>query len=173
MGGEEHLSVFAHSAFIAVTRAIQSHSHRGTWEVPLTVLGGCRGLLSHVLRDEELKKGEALPACALHWADREKPYSEYFKMVVHAGGAKKVKEQLMKKEILNAAQGDNRSVQPQPFALRNSVVWEQGAKLNVCGAVETVHHMLAGGLLKEAAEELCSLDGVCSQLLVGEAFNLI
>ena len=33
--------------------------------------------------------------------------------------------------------------------------------------------MLRGGLLKEAAEELCSLDGVCGQLLVGEAFNLI
>ena len=62
MGGEEHLSFFAHSAFVAVTRAVQFHSHRGRRQVPSTVLGGCRGLLSQELGNA---KGEAPPARAL------------------------------------------------------------------------------------------------------------
>ena len=62
MGVDEHFPDFSHCAFIAVTRAIQSHSQGGTWQVQSTVLGCCRGLLSQELGNA---KGEAPPARAL------------------------------------------------------------------------------------------------------------
>ena len=116
----------------------------------------------HLLKEIETRKERHRQLAHFfngHWAGEEKPYSDDLKTKVQ--------------KTFSGETSGNRRVRGQPFALRNGVVLEQGAELNVRRGVEAVHHMLRGGLLEEAAKELCSLDGVCSQLLFGEAFNLI
>ena len=142
-----------------MTRAIQSHSHNGLCRYNRQFWEAAE---AYFLKNLETRK-ERHRQLALffngHWAGTEKPYLDELKDKVQ-------------KTFSGETSGDRR-VRPQPFALRNGVVWEQGAELNVRRGVEAIHHMLRGGLLKEAAEELCSLDGVCSCALMGEAFNLI
>jgi hypothetical protein len=135
------------------------HSHRGLCRYHRQFWEAAE---AYFLKNSETRKERHCQLALFfngHWAGEAKPYSDELKAKVQ--------------KTFSGETSGNRRVRPQPFALRNSVVWEQGAELNVRRAVETVHHMLAGGLLKKAAEELCSLDGVCGRALMGEAFNLI
>ena len=105
-----------------------------------------------------------------NWAGKEKPYdSDAFGQekpsTPFSGEASK--NPSLKVKVQKTFSGEtrgNRRVRPQPFALRNGVVWEQGTELDVRRGVEAVHHMLCGGLLPKS----CARSTVCAAVLSWE-----
>ena len=93
------------------------------------------------------------------WANRSKPYNEKLKAAVQ-------------KKVPGEVSGDRR-VRPQPLCLREgknifATKGDAGA-VNERRCREAAHHFLAAGMLCEAADELCSFEGICARARCGEA----
>ncbi len=71
--------------------------------------------------------------------------------------------------------GDCR-VRPQPMCLREGksifVTKGDAGAVNERRCREAAHHLLAAGILCEAASELCSFEGICARARCGEGFVL-
>jgi hypothetical protein len=92
------------------------------------------------------------------WADRSKPYNDRLKAAVQ-------------KKVAGEVSGDRR-VRPQPLCLREgkSIFATKGdaGAVNERRCREAAHHWLAAGMLCEAADELCSFEGICARARCGE-----
>ena len=96
------------------------------------------------------------------WADRSKPYNDRLKAAVQ-------------KKVAGEVSGDRR-VRPQPLCLREgknifTTKGDAGA-VNERRCREAAHHWLAAGMLCEAADELCSFEGICARARCGEGYVL-
>jgi hypothetical protein len=93
------------------------------------------------------------------WADRSKPYNARLQAAVQ-------------KKVAGEVSGERR-VRPQPLCLREgkSIFATKGdaGAVNERRCREAAHHWLAAGLLCEAADELCSFEGICARARCGEA----
>jgi hypothetical protein len=92
------------------------------------------------------------------WADRSKPYNDRLRAVVQ-------------EKVAGEVSGDRR-VRPQPLCLREGKIifatkGDTGA-VNERRCREAAHHWLAAGMLCEAADELCSFEGICARARCGE-----
>ena len=96
------------------------------------------------------------------WADRSKPYNDRLKAAVQ-------------KKVAGEVSGDRR-VRPQPLCLREgkNVFTTKGdaGAVNERRCREAAHHWLAAGMLCEAADELCSFEGICARARCGEGYAL-
>jgi hypothetical protein len=96
------------------------------------------------------------------WANRSKPYNDKLKAAVQ-------------KKVPGEVSGDRR-VRPQPLCLREgkSIFATKGdaGAVNERRCREAAHHFLAAGMLCEAADELCSFEGICARARCGEGFAL-
>jgi WD40 repeat protein len=61
----------------------------------------------------------------------------------------------------------------QPLILNEVSVWMPESIVNRRRVVEGYYHLIKGGLLQEAVEEVCSLEFVCCSALVGDLSNSI
>jgi len=97
------------------------------------------------------------------WAHRSKPYNDKLKAAVQT-------------KISGEETGD-RNVRSQPLCLREgrSIFETRGdaCAVNERRCREAVHHLLAASMLCEAAEELCSFEGICARARCGEGFVLL
>jgi WD40 repeat protein len=97
------------------------------------------------------------------WADRSKPYNCNLKAAVQ-------------KKMVGEVSGDRR-VRPQPLCLREgkNIFMTRGdaGAVNARRSRAAVHHFLAAGKLSEAADELCSFEGICGRVLCGEGSVLM
>jgi len=96
------------------------------------------------------------------WAGRSKPYNDRLKAAVQ-------------KKVAGEVRGDRR-VRPQPLCLREgrnifATKGDAGA-VNERRCREAAHHFIAAGMLSEAADELCSFEGICARARCGEGFVL-
>jgi hypothetical protein len=96
------------------------------------------------------------------WAGRSKPYNDRLKAAVQ-------------KKVAGEVSGDRR-VRPQPLCLREgrnifATKGDAGA-VNERRCREAAHHFIAAGMLSEAADELCSFEGICARARCGEGFVL-
>jgi hypothetical protein len=92
------------------------------------------------------------------WADRSKPYNDRLRAAVQ-------------KKVAGEVSGDRR-VRPQPLCLREGksifVTKGDAGAVNERRCREAAHHWLAAGMLCEAADELCSFEGICARARCGE-----
>jgi hypothetical protein len=96
------------------------------------------------------------------WAGRSKPYNDRLKAAVQ-------------KKFAGEESGDRR-VRAQPLCLREgknifATKGDTGA-VNERRCREATHHFIAAGMLSEAADELCSFEGICARARCGEGFVL-
>jgi hypothetical protein len=66
-----------------------------------------------------------------------------------------------------------KDIMSQPLILNEVSVWIPESIMNRRKVVEGYYHLIKGGLLKEAVEEVCSLEFVCCSALVGDLSNCI
>jgi NACHT domain- and WD repeat-containing protein len=96
------------------------------------------------------------------WADRSKPYNDRLRAAVQ-------------KKVAGEVSGDRR-VRPQPLCLREGksifVTKGDAGAVNERRCREAAHHWLAAGMLCEAADELCSFEGICARARCGEGLSL-
>jgi hypothetical protein len=92
------------------------------------------------------------------WADRSKPYNDRLKAAVQ-------------KKVADESSGDRR-VRPQPLCLREgkNIFMTKGdaGAVNERRCREAAHHLLAADMLCQAADELCSFEGICARARCGE-----
>jgi hypothetical protein len=97
------------------------------------------------------------------WADRSKPYNDRLKDAVQ-------------KKVAGEFSGDRR-VRPQPLCLREGqsifVTNGDAGAVNERRCREAAHHFIAAGMLCEAADELCSFEGICARVRCGEASAIL
>jgi WD40 repeat protein len=81
----------------------------------------------------------------------------------------------VQKKVAGEVSGDRR-VRPQPLCMRDGCSIFQAKKgadsVNKRRCRELGHHMLAAGMLCEAADELCSFEGICARMMCGEELTL-
>jgi len=81
----------------------------------------------------------------------------------------------VQKKVAGEVSGDRR-VRPQPLCLREgkSIFATKGdaGAVNERRCREAAHHWLAAGMLCEAADELCSFEGICARARCGEGVSL-
>jgi WD40 repeat protein len=96
------------------------------------------------------------------WADHEKPYNPKLKLVIE-------------KKVTGEDSGD-RKVRPQPFCLKpgQNIFLTKGdaGAVNERRCREVAYHFLAADMLCDAADELCSFEGICAHARCGEGFAL-
>ena len=68
---------------------------------------------------------------------------------------------------------DSRMISRQPLVLTAVPIWYPNAVVNQRRCVEAVAHMLKGGYIRYALEELCNLEGVCARARCGEGYSII
>jgi WD40 repeat protein len=66
-----------------------------------------------------------------------------------------------------------KDIMDQPLMLNEVPVWLSESIVNRRRVVEGYYHLIKGGLLQEAAEEVCSLEFVCCSALAGDLSNCI
>jgi hypothetical protein len=92
------------------------------------------------------------------WADRSKPYNARLQAAVQ-------------KKVAGEVSGERR-VRPQPLCLREgkSIFATKGdaGAVNERRCREAAHHFIAAGMLCEAADELCSFEGICARARCGD-----
>jgi hypothetical protein len=97
------------------------------------------------------------------WANCSKPYNDKLKTAVQ-------------KKIAGEICGDRR-VRPQPLCLRvgKNIFMTKGdvGAVNERRCREAAHHWIAAGRYCEAADELCSVEGICARVRCGEGFVLL
>jgi WD40 repeat protein len=97
------------------------------------------------------------------WAERSKPYNEKLKTAVQ-------------KKVAGEVSG-NRRVRAQPLCLREgrNIFATKGdaSAVNERRCREAAHHFILAGMLSEAADELCSFEGICARARCGEGFVLL
>ena len=96
------------------------------------------------------------------WAGRSKPYNDRLTIAVQ-------------KKVAGEVSGDRR-VRAQPLCLREgkSIFETKGdaGAVNERRCREAAYHFIAAGMLSEAADELCSFEGICARARCGEGFVL-
>ena len=117
---------------------------------------------AHYLRDDEVRRYRHRQMadffCGV-WAERAKPYSAELAACVQA--------------FYPGEAAADRRVRPQPLVLRGASVWECGAEVNGRRCAEAAEHLLRGGLLLRAAEELACPEACCARILRREAAVLL
>jgi hypothetical protein len=66
-----------------------------------------------------------------------------------------------------------RHISSQPLTLSGVRVWMHHAVVNRRRGVEAAHHLVASGLAKEAAAELCCPEHICGMVKSGQGFEII
>jgi WD40 repeat protein len=64
-----------------------------------------------------------------------------------------------------------KDIMSQPLILNEVSVWMSKSLVNRRRVVEGYYHLIKGGLLQEAVEEVCSLEFVCCSALAGDLLN--
>jgi WD40 repeat protein len=120
----------------------------------------------HFLRDakERVRRHALLGEFFLGtWSNRSKPYNCKLKAAVQ-------------KQVADEVSGD-RLVRQQPLCLieGKNIFMAKGdvGAVNERRCREAVYHMIAAGLFNEAADELCSFEGICARVHCGEGPVLI
>ena len=116
---------------------------------------------AHYLRDDEVRRYRHRQMadffCGV-WAERAKPYSAELAACVQA--------------FYPGEAAADRRVRPQPLVLRGASVWECGAEVNGRRCAEAAEHLLRGGLLLRAAEELAYPEACCARILRRESIQM-
>jgi WD40 repeat protein len=66
-----------------------------------------------------------------------------------------------------------KDIMTQPLILNEVSVWVSESIVNRRRVVEGYYHLIKGGLLQEAVEEVCSLEFVCCSALAGDLLNCV
>jgi WD40 repeat protein/GTPase SAR1 family protein len=66
-----------------------------------------------------------------------------------------------------------KDIMSQPLILNEVSVWMSGSIVNRRRVVEGYYHLIKGGLLQAAVEEVCSLEFVCCSALIGDLLNCV
>jgi WD40 repeat protein len=66
-----------------------------------------------------------------------------------------------------------KDIMAQPLILNEVSVWMPESIVNRRRVVEGYYHLIKGGLLQEAVEEVCSLEFVCCSALAGDLLNCV
>jgi GTPase SAR1 family protein len=67
-----------------------------------------------------------------------------------------------------------KDIMAQPLILNNvPSLWLPGCFVNRRRVIEAYYHLMKGGLVNEATEEICSIEFVCASALCGDIFNLL
>ncbi len=129
--------------------------HRQFWEAAV----------EYFLRDADdrrLRHAQLAEFFSGAWADRSKPYNDRLKAAVQ-------------KMVAGEVSGDRR-VRAQPLCLREgkTIFATKGdaSATNERRCRESVYHFIASGMLSEAADELCSFEGICARARCDEGFVL-
>jgi WD40 repeat protein len=84
--------------------------------------------------------------------------------------------EIMGKYFVNLYDNDmkkEKDIMSQPLILNEVSVWMLESTVNRRRVVEGYYHLIKGGLLQEAVEEVCSLEFVCCSALAGDLLNCV
>jgi hypothetical protein len=129
--------------------------HRQFWEA-------AEEYFLHDTDERRLRHAQLAEFFSGAWAGRSKPYNDRLKTAVQ-------------KKVAGEVSGDRR-VRAQPLCLREgkSIFATKGdaGAVNERRCREAAYHFIAAGMLSEAADELCSFEGICARARCGEGFVL-
>jgi WD40 repeat protein/ABC-type dipeptide/oligopeptide/nickel transport system ATPase component len=67
----------------------------------------------------------------------------------------------------------HKDIMQQPLVLNDISIWSKESLINRRRVIEGYHHLIKGGLLDEAVDEICSLEFVCASGYCADIFNLV
>jgi WD40 repeat protein len=76
-------------------------------------------------------------------------------------------------DLVNPNERCPKRISSQPLVLSEESVWLKETNVNLRRCVEAGCHLIKAGMLKEAADEMCSSDKICGMVKVGLGFSLI
>jgi tricorn protease-like protein len=66
-----------------------------------------------------------------------------------------------------------KEIQEQPLTLNDVSIWQSHCSVNRRRVIEGYYHLIEGGFVEEAIDEICSLEFVCASALCGDVFNVV
>jgi WD40 repeat protein/DNA replication protein DnaC len=75
--------------------------------------------------------------------------------------------------LVDEIERHEKKIHEQPLILNDVSIWLSNCSVNRRRVIEGYYHLIEGGLIEEAIDEMCSLEFVCASAICGDLFNIV